>query len=124
MVGGGQGEAGEGEGVFQQGPGVEAAMLDAVTPDDMRAVTRKLVEMALAGDLKAVDLLLTRTLGKADSGPVVAVQVNQQAGGGGKGSKSGPLPSWHASRTTPSGLCSLTHRSWRRPIQMSFSQTK
>ncbi len=57
---------------------LRSVMLDAVTEDDLRAVTRKLVEMALAGDLKAVDLLLNRTLGKADSGPAVAIQMNQQ----------------------------------------------
>lgn len=62
---------------------LRSAMLEAVTLDDMRAVARKLVEMALQGDLKAVDLLLTRTLGKADSGPVVAVQMNQEADGRG-----------------------------------------
>ncbi len=60
---------------------LRAAMLEAVTPEDMRAVTRKLVEMALEGDLKAIDLLLNRTLGKADSGPLVAVQMNQQVDG-------------------------------------------
>ena len=39
---------------------LRSAMLEAVTPDDLRAVTRKLVEMAIGGDLKAVDLLLTQ----------------------------------------------------------------
>ena len=63
---------------------LRAAMLEAVTTEDMRAVTRKLVEMALEGDLKAIDLLLNRTLGKADSGPLVAVQMNQQASGPGE----------------------------------------
>ncbi len=58
---------------------LRAAMLEAVTPEDMRDVTRKLVEMALKGDLKAIDLLLTRMVGKADSGPLVAVQMNQQS---------------------------------------------
>lgn len=58
---------------------LRAVMLEAVTPNDMRAVVRKLVEMATAGDLKAVELLFSRTLGKADSGPLVALQVNQHA---------------------------------------------
>ena len=62
---------------------LRAAMLEAVTSDDMRAVVLKLVELAKGGDLKAIDLLLTRTLGKADSGPLVAVQMNQQANGPG-----------------------------------------
>ena len=35
-------------------------MLEAVTPDDMRAVVLKLVELAKGGDLKAIDLLLTQ----------------------------------------------------------------
>ena len=59
-------------------------MLAAVSEDDMRAVTRKLVEQAKGGDLKAIDLLLNRTLGKADSGPLVAVQMNQKASGPGE----------------------------------------
>lgn len=63
---------------------LRAVMLAAVSEDDMRAVVLKLVEMAIGGDLKAIDLLLTRTLGKADSGPLVAVQMNQQADGTGE----------------------------------------
>ncbi len=62
---------------------LRAVMLEAVSEDDMRAVVLKLVELAKGGDLKAIDLLLTRTLGKADGGPVVAVQMNQQANGPG-----------------------------------------
>lgn len=62
---------------------LRSVMLDAVTPDDMRAVVRKLVELAKGGDLKAIDLLLNRTLGKADGGPLLAVQMNQQANGPG-----------------------------------------
>ena len=62
---------------------LRAAMLEAVSEDDMRAIVLKLVELAKGGDLKAIDLLLTRTLGKADSGPLVAVQMNQQANGPG-----------------------------------------
>ena len=58
---------------------MRAVLLAAVTEDDMRAIVLKLVEMAKGGDLKAIDLLLTRTLGKADSGLLVAVQMNQQA---------------------------------------------
>lgn len=56
---------------------LRAVMLEAVTPDEMRSVVGKLIELAKGGDLKAIDLLLTRTLGKADSGPLVAVQMNQ-----------------------------------------------
>ena len=62
---------------------LRAVMLEAVSEDDMRAVVLKLVELAKEGDLKAIDLLLTRTLGKADGGPLVAVQMNQQANGPG-----------------------------------------
>ena len=62
---------------------LRAVMLEAVSEDDMRAVVLKLVELAKEGDLKAIDLLLNRTLGKADSGPLVAVQMNQQANGPG-----------------------------------------
>ena len=63
---------------------LRSVMLAAVSEDDMRAVVLKLVELAKGGDLKAIDLLLTRTLGKADAGPLVAVQMNQQANGPGE----------------------------------------
>ena len=62
---------------------LRSVMLEAVTPDDMRAVVLKLVELAKGGDLKAIDLLLNRTLGKADGGPLLAVQMNQQSNGSG-----------------------------------------
>ena len=39
---------------------LRAAMLEAVSEDDMRAVVLKLVELAKGGDLKAIDLLLTQ----------------------------------------------------------------
>jgi hypothetical protein len=43
---------------------LRSAMLDAVTPDDMDAVLRKLVELAKAGNVPAMRELLDRTLGK------------------------------------------------------------
>ena len=58
---------------------LRAVMLSAVTEKDMRAITKKLVKLASAGDLKAIELLLNRTLGKADSVPQVAIQNNVSA---------------------------------------------
>ena len=63
---------------------LRAAMLDVVGEDDMRAVVLKLVELAKGGDLRAIDLLLNRTLGKADGGPLVAIQMNQTESGSGE----------------------------------------
>ena len=60
---------------------LRAVLLDAVTEEDMRTVVGKLVEMAKGGDLKAIELLLNRTLGKADGGPLVAIQNNQSEPG-------------------------------------------
>lgn len=39
-------------------------MFDAVTPDDMTAIIRKMVEQAKRGDLAAIRELLLRTLGR------------------------------------------------------------
>ncbi len=56
---------------------LKVAMLSAVSEKSMRTVIRKLVEMAEGGDLKAIELLLNRTIGKADaSAPVALVQMN------------------------------------------------
>ena len=44
---------------------LRAAMLAAVSVDDLKAVTAKLVAMAKAGDLAAIREVLDRTLGKA-----------------------------------------------------------
>ncbi len=43
---------------------LRAALLDSVTPEDMRAVARKLVELARGGDTVAARLLLDRVLGR------------------------------------------------------------
>lgn len=48
---------------------MRSVMLSAVSGTDMKEVVSKKVEIAKAGDLKAIELLLTRTLGKADSRP-------------------------------------------------------
>lgn len=57
---------------------LRSTMLEAVTDDDMRDVVAKLVELAKGGDVKAIQLLMDRTIGKPDSGPMVAVQHNVQ----------------------------------------------
>ena len=43
---------------------LRAEMLDAVTPDDMRAIVSRLVELAKKGDVRAIKEVLDRTLGK------------------------------------------------------------
>jgi hypothetical protein len=46
-----------------------AAMREAVTPTQLRAVLRKLVSKAKGGDVLAAKVLLDRTLGKATAAP-------------------------------------------------------
>lgn len=43
---------------------LRAALLDAVTPADVRAIVSALVEQAKAGDVRAIREVLDRTLGK------------------------------------------------------------
>jgi hypothetical protein len=43
---------------------VRAAVLATMTPADAAAITRKLVEMAMGGDLAAIRELLNRAIGK------------------------------------------------------------
>ena len=53
---------------------LRSAMLAAVTEKNMKAVIKKLVELAEGGDVKAIALLLDRTLGKIDATIVTASQ--------------------------------------------------
>ena len=48
----------------QQVAALRSTLIGAVSPDDMLAVVRKLLEMAKGGDINAIRELLTRTLGK------------------------------------------------------------
>jgi hypothetical protein len=43
---------------------LRAALIEAVTEDDMAAIARKLIEMAKGGDVTAIRELLTRVLGR------------------------------------------------------------
>jgi len=43
---------------------LRAALLEAVTPDELRAVAAKLVELAKAGNVQAIRELFDRTLGR------------------------------------------------------------
>ena len=54
-----------------QAANLRSAMLAAVSEEQMRAVIDTLVRLAIAGDLKACELLLNRTLGKIQDPPVV-----------------------------------------------------
>lgn len=49
---------------------LRSAVMKAVTPEEMRSVIRKLLELALAGDVHAAKVLLDRAIG-----PVSSVQV-------------------------------------------------
>ena len=44
---------------------LRSVLLETVTPDDMKAVVVKLIELAKGGDLPAMKLLLDRTCGKS-----------------------------------------------------------
>lgn len=46
---------------------LRSALLRAVTPDDMRAVVKRLLTMAKAGDVPAAKLLIERCLGRVES---------------------------------------------------------
>ena len=43
---------------------LRSALLDAITPDDMRAIISALIEKAKAGDVHAASVLFERVLGK------------------------------------------------------------
>lgn len=49
---------------------LRAALLDAVTPDDLTAIIRRLVEAAKAGDVAAAKLVLDRLFGRE---PILAI---------------------------------------------------
>lgn len=55
---------------------LRSAMLAAVTEKNMKAVIKKLIELAEGGDVKAIQLLLDRTLGKIDA---QILQVSSQS---------------------------------------------
>src|SRR5262245_54403885 len=52
----------------RQVAGFRAAILHATTHEDIKAITKKLIEMARKGNLAAAKLLLAYTCGKADEG--------------------------------------------------------
>lgn len=58
---------------------LRAAMFDAVSPDDLRAVVGKLIEVAKGGDVAAAKLIFERTLGKScvDRPPLSLEEVEQ-----------------------------------------------
>src|SRR5262249_33652169 len=58
--------AGVGNPFARQVAGFRAAILQATTHEDIKAITKKLIEMAKEGNLAAAKLLLAYTCGKAD----------------------------------------------------------
>jgi hypothetical protein len=72
---------GPGNPFARQVAGLRAALLAAVTEQDMAEVAQALVRRAKEGDVSAVKLLLSYTLGKptASSGPVRPEQHPEQA---------------------------------------------
>ena len=57
-------KAGRGNPMASRVAKLRCAMLEAVTPEDMSAIIRKLVELARDGDVQAAKEVLSRTLGK------------------------------------------------------------
>ena len=60
---------------------LRVAMLSAVTEKAMKNVIKKLIELAESGDIKAIALLLDRTVGKVETSTALAVQVHPAASG-------------------------------------------
>jgi hypothetical protein len=56
-----------------------AALVDAVTPDDVAGIIRKLVEKAKAGDNFAARELLDRLLGKPDQSHKIVAAIGTNA---------------------------------------------
>jgi hypothetical protein len=51
---------------------LRSALLDAITPDDIRAICTKLIEQARAGDIAAARTLFDRTLGRPLEADILA----------------------------------------------------
>jgi hypothetical protein len=80
------------KGHSQPGPGnplaarvakLRSALLDAVTPDDMREIVRKLVSLAKDGDTIAARILFDRVLGRPIESDLLAriEELEEQLGG-------------------------------------------
>ena len=50
---------------------LRSALLEAVTPDDVMAIARKMVEMAKAGDIQAAREVLLRVLGRPQEADLI-----------------------------------------------------
>lgn len=61
-----------------RGQKLRAAVLASISRDDVEAITKTLIAQAIGGDLGAAKILLG-FIGKCDSGPGVAIQVNSHA---------------------------------------------
>lgn len=61
---------------------IRAAILDELSPEDARAIARKLIEMCKAGDLAAIKELLDRAIGKPAQADVLErlEAIEQQIG--------------------------------------------
>lgn len=66
FVPGNQAAAGHPRPFAAQAAALRKAFVEAVTPEDLAAVAHKLISKAKAGDLGAIKLLLSWTLGKPD----------------------------------------------------------
>jgi len=58
---------------------LRTALLKTVTPEDMREITAKLVELSKAGDLDAAELLLDRVFGRVVARDPELEELMQQA---------------------------------------------
>ena len=61
---------------------VREAMLACVTEEDIRAVTRRLIESAKAGDVSAAKVLFDRVFGKPSAAPLFGDSDARPAGSG------------------------------------------
>lgn len=66
---------GRGNPFASQTAALRSAMLQTVTTDDMKAIVGKLIELARAGNLVAINLLLDRIFGKAPAAIAVEMAV-------------------------------------------------
>ena len=50
---------------------LRSALIEAVTPEDVTAIARKMIEMATAGDIQAIREVLLRVLGRPQEADLI-----------------------------------------------------
>ena len=64
---------------------LRSAVLDEVSPDSLRAIVRKLIAKAMAGDLGSAKEILNRALGPAEAADLIARLEELEAAVNGRG---------------------------------------